>query len=30
MRWIDEASYVSAVTWSKNRNVAVYAGGVRF
>ena len=30
MRWIDEASYVSAVTWSKRASVAVYAGGVRF
>ena len=30
MRWIDEASYVSAVTWSKKLSVAVYAGGVRF
>jgi 4-hydroxybenzoyl-CoA thioesterase len=30
MRWIDEASYVCAVTWSKKRSVAVYAGGVRF
>ena len=30
MRWIDEAAYVSAVTWSKKPSVAVYAGGVRF
>jgi acyl-CoA hydrolase len=30
MRWIDEASYVCAVAWSKKRSVAVYAGGVRF
>lgn len=30
MRWIDEASYVSASSWSKKPTVAVYAGGVRF
>jgi 4-hydroxybenzoyl-CoA thioesterase len=30
MRWIDEASYVCAVTWSKKHSVAVYTGGVRF
>jgi 4-hydroxybenzoyl-CoA thioesterase len=31
MRWIDEAAHVLATRWSGDaRNVAVYAGGVRF
>jgi 4-hydroxybenzoyl-CoA thioesterase len=30
MRWIDEAAYVSAVSWSKKASVAVYVGGFRF
>jgi acyl-CoA hydrolase len=30
MRWIDEAAYVCAVSWSGRYCVAVYAGGVRF
>ena len=30
MRWIDEAAYVCAVSWSGQYCVAVYAGGVRF
>jgi acyl-CoA hydrolase len=30
MRWIDEAAYVCAVSWSRQYCVAVYAGGVRF
>jgi 4-hydroxybenzoyl-CoA thioesterase len=30
MRWIDEAAYVCAVSWSRQYCVAVYASGVRF
>lgn len=30
MRWIDEAGYASAASWSSPRAVAVYAGGIQF
>ncbi|WP_191966697.1 acyl-CoA thioesterase [Microbacterium testaceum] len=30
MRWIDEAAYACAATWSSENAVAVYAGGIQF
>lgn len=30
MRWIDEAAYACAASWSSERAVAVYAGGIQF
>lgn len=30
MRWIDETAYACAASWSSERTVAVYAGGIQF
>ncbi|MEF9479930.1 hypothetical protein OWR28_21430 [Chryseobacterium sp. 1B4] len=30
MKWIDQAGYACATTWSGNYSVTVYVGGIRF
>ncbi|MDF0719593.1 acyl-CoA thioesterase [Kaistella sp. PBT33-4] len=30
MKWIDQAGYACATTWSSNYSVTVYVGGIRF